>query len=69
MERPDEVLAALELRGRRLRRSILVFSPEGDGAAGLARLDADVVGVEEAGSAVLALLEGAPAHHGASPAD
>jgi signal transduction histidine kinase/DNA-binding NarL/FixJ family response regulator len=52
------VLDALELRGRRLQRSIVVFST-GEDSPGLARLDAVPVPIEEAGAAVLALLESA----------
>ena len=51
---------ALELRGRRLRRSVVVFST-GQESSGLARLDADPVPIEDAGTAVLALLETAAA--------
>jgi signal transduction histidine kinase/DNA-binding response OmpR family regulator len=57
LARPENALAALDLRGRRLRRSVLVFSA-GEGAPGLARLDAEPVELDEAGAAVLQLLEG-----------
>ena len=60
LERPDDVEAALNLRGRRLPRSVVVFS-DGDGATGLVRLDAEPVSLEDAPSAVLALLEAEPA--------
>ena len=52
----DAVLAALTLRGRRLRRSVVVFAA-GENASGFARLDAEPVPIEDAGSLLLALLE------------
>ncbi|HEU4656110.1 MAG TPA: ATP-binding protein [Capillimicrobium sp.] len=52
---PHAALDALELRGRRLRRSVIVFSVGAD-APGLARLDAEPVPIEDAGAAVLAVL-------------
>ncbi|HEX8102700.1 MAG TPA: ATP-binding protein, partial [Solirubrobacteraceae bacterium] len=52
---PHDVITRLDLRGRRERRSIIVFS-DGDEAPGLARLDAEPVAVETAGAAVLAAL-------------
>jgi signal transduction histidine kinase/DNA-binding response OmpR family regulator/HAMP domain-containing protein len=54
---PENALAALDLRGRRLRRSVLVFSAGGP-APGLARLDADPVELDDAGATVLQLLQG-----------
>ena len=54
---PENALAALDLRGRRLRRSVLVFSA-GEPSPGLARLDAEPVELDEAGVTVLALLQG-----------
>jgi signal transduction histidine kinase/CheY-like chemotaxis protein len=54
---PENALAALDLRGRGLRRSVLVFSA-GAPAPGLARLDAEPVELDEAGATVLALLQG-----------
>jgi CheY-like chemotaxis protein len=57
----EAAIAGLELRGRRLRRSVVVVSADGDGPPGYARLDADPIPVEEAGAAVLALLEPAAA--------
>jgi hypothetical protein len=51
----------LDLRGRRLRRSVVLVSADGDGPPGFARLDADPIPVDEAGAAVLALLEPAAA--------
>jgi signal transduction histidine kinase/DNA-binding response OmpR family regulator len=57
----EAAIAGLDLRGRRLRRSIIVVSADGDGAPGLARLDADPIPVADAGAAVLALLEPAAA--------
>lgn len=53
---PGEALSALDLRGRRLRRSVLVFSADGSAPA-YARLDAEPVAVADAGAAVLGLLE------------
>jgi DNA-binding response OmpR family regulator len=53
----EAAIAGLDLRGRRLRRSVVVVSADGDGAPGLARLDADPIPVADAGAAVLALLE------------
>ena len=52
---PESVMAALDLRGRRLRRSVVVFA-SGD-EPGLARLDAEPVAIEEAGATVLGLLQ------------
>ncbi len=49
-------VAALRLRGRRLRRSVVVFAPDGN-SGGFARLDAEPVSIEEAGALVLGLLE------------
>jgi signal transduction histidine kinase/ActR/RegA family two-component response regulator/HAMP domain-containing protein len=55
---PENVLAALDLRGRRLHRSVVVFS-DGDGAPpGLARLNAQPVALADAGTTVLDLLRG-----------
>ena len=53
--RPEQAIAALHLRGRRLRRAVLVFSADG-AAPAYARLDADPVTVADAGAAVLGLL-------------
>jgi signal transduction histidine kinase/CheY-like chemotaxis protein len=54
---PQAVLQALDLRGRRLRRAVILFS---DGVAipppGIERLGLEVVPVEEAASALLAAL-------------
>jgi signal transduction histidine kinase/DNA-binding response OmpR family regulator len=49
-------VAAVRLRGRRLRRSVVVFSA-GDNSPGIARLDAEPVPLEDAASVVLGLLE------------
>jgi signal transduction histidine kinase/DNA-binding response OmpR family regulator/HAMP domain-containing protein len=57
LSHPENALAALDLRGRRLQRSVLVFSA-GDSAPGLVRLDAEPVALEDAGATVLALLQG-----------
>jgi DNA-binding NtrC family response regulator len=54
----EEVVAALDLRGRRLRRSVVVFA-EDTGAPGFARLDAEPVAIEDAGAVVLGLLDAA----------
>jgi CheY-like chemotaxis protein len=56
---PSAALRALDLRGRRLRRSVVVFS-SGDDAQGLARLDAEPVPLEDAGATVLGLLRTDP---------
>jgi signal transduction histidine kinase/DNA-binding response OmpR family regulator len=56
LHRPEAALAALDLRGRRLRRSVVVFST-GDDAPGLARLDAEPVALDQAGATVLGLLQ------------
>ena len=59
LSHPENALAALDLRGRRLRRSVVVFSSgDGDQPAGFARLDAEPVGLEDAGATVLQLLQG-----------
>ena len=59
LSHPENALAALDLRGRRLRRSVVVFSSgNGDQPAGFARLDAEPVGLEDAGATVLQLLQG-----------
>ncbi|MDP9385170.1 MAG: ATP-binding protein, partial [Actinomycetota bacterium] len=55
LDAPQDVVAAIELRGRREKRAVLVFSDRA-GAAGLARLDAEPLGIEAAGAAVLAAL-------------
>ena len=56
---PQAVLQALDLRGRRLRRAVIMFS---DGTApvspGIERLGMEVVPVDEAASALLAALRG-----------
>jgi hypothetical protein len=53
------VLQALDLRGRRLRRAVIMFS---DGVTpvppGIERLGMEVVPVDEAASALLATLRG-----------
>jgi CheY-like chemotaxis protein/anti-sigma regulatory factor (Ser/Thr protein kinase) len=56
MDGAHHAIDGLRLRGRRLRRAVVVFSV-GDDAPGLARLDPVPVAVEQAGAAVLALLE------------
>jgi signal transduction histidine kinase/DNA-binding response OmpR family regulator len=57
----EAAIAGLDLRGRRLHRSVIVVSADGDGPPGLARLDAEPISVGDAGAAVLALLEPAAA--------
>ena len=56
---PQAVLQALELRGRRLRRAVILFS-DGDAATppGIGRLGMEVVPVEQAAQALLAALRG-----------
>jgi len=58
---PQAVLQALDLRGRRLRRAVILFS---DGVApppaGIERLGIEVVPVERAAEALLATLSGDP---------
>src|SRR3954470_21611887 len=53
----EEVVAALELRGRRLERSVVLFSDGAVGAPGMVKLEAEPVPVDAAGIAVLALLQ------------
>ena len=55
MRSPQAALAQLQLRGRRLRRSVVVFST-GDEHPGMARLDPDPMPVEDATQAVLEAL-------------
>jgi len=55
MRSPQAALAALDLRGRRLRRSVVVFSA-GDDGPGIATLGADPVPVEDATAAVVGAL-------------
>ncbi|MDX6733748.1 MAG: hypothetical protein QOC54_3696, partial [Baekduia sp.] len=57
----EAALAGLDLRGRRLRRSVVLVAADEHGVPGLARLDAEPVSVADAGAAVLALLEPAAA--------
>jgi CheY-like chemotaxis protein/two-component sensor histidine kinase len=52
----EAAIAGLELRGRRQRRSVVVVATGDEASDGIARLDADAVGIDEAGAAVLALL-------------
>jgi signal transduction histidine kinase/DNA-binding response OmpR family regulator/HAMP domain-containing protein len=53
----EAAIAGLDLRGRRLRRSVVVVSADDGGVPGLARLDAEPIAIADAGTAVLALLE------------
>ncbi len=56
---PQAVLDALDLRGRRLRRAVIMFS-DGDGPAppGISRLGMEIVPVDKAAAALTAVLEG-----------
>jgi signal transduction histidine kinase/DNA-binding response OmpR family regulator/HAMP domain-containing protein len=54
LPQPERLLAALDLRGRRLRRSVIVFS-SGD-EQGFVKLAAEAIPLEDAGAAVLGLL-------------
>ncbi|MTD44986.1 response regulator [Conexibacter sp. W3-3-2] len=56
---PDaaQVIAGLDLRGRRLRRSVVVFGSADDEISGYARLDAEPVPISDAGAVVLGLLD------------
>jgi hypothetical protein len=51
----EAVLRALDLRGRRVGRAVLLLAEEGD-VEGLARYGAEVVPIERAGEAVLGAL-------------
>jgi CheY-like chemotaxis protein len=55
MRNPEAVLRALDLRGRRLGRAVVLFST-GDDAPGVANLGGDPVPVEQAAGAVLRTL-------------
>jgi signal transduction histidine kinase/DNA-binding NarL/FixJ family response regulator len=56
---PQAVLQALDLRGRRLRRAVILFSDGVTAApAGIGRLGMEVVPVDQAASALLAALRG-----------
>ncbi|MEA2157841.1 MAG: hypothetical protein QOD66_221, partial [Solirubrobacteraceae bacterium] len=56
---PQAVLQALDLRGRRMRRAVILFS---DGVTtdppGISRLGMEVVPVDQAAQALLAALRG-----------
>jgi hypothetical protein len=56
MRSPQAVLEALDLRGRRLGRAVLVFTTGGERPGVFATLAADPVPVEEAAAAVLQVL-------------
>ena len=56
MRSPHTVLSALDLRGRRLRRAVLVFTTGEERAGIVATLEADPVPIEEAATAVLQVL-------------
>jgi CheY-like chemotaxis protein len=53
---PQEILRALDLRGQRLGRAVIVFSA-GDESPGIAFMDADPVPLERAAAAVLDALD------------
>ena len=54
------VISGLDLRGRRLRRSVVVFSADDADLPGYARLDAAPVPLADTGALVLGLLESPP---------
>jgi signal transduction histidine kinase/DNA-binding response OmpR family regulator len=56
MRSPHAVLSNLDLRGRRLRRAVLVFTTGEERAGIVATLEADPVPIEEAATAVLQVL-------------
>ena len=56
MRSPQTVLCALDLRGRRLRRAVLLFTTGQERADIVATLGADPVPIEEAATAVLQVL-------------
>ena len=56
MRSPQAVLSALDLRGRRLRRAVLVFTTGEERTGIVATLGADPVPIEEAATAVLQVL-------------
>ena len=60
MRAPQAALAQLDLRGRRLRRSVVVFSADGEDG-GMARLDPMPVPIEDATLAVVEALRGSTA--------
>ncbi len=66
MDDPGAAIARLDLRGRRLRRSVVVFAADQQEVAGYARLDAEPVALRDAGAVVLGLLE---APGGGPPSD
>jgi signal transduction histidine kinase/CheY-like chemotaxis protein len=53
----EAAIAGLDLRGRRLRHSVVVVAADGEDVPGLARFDAEPIPVSDAGAAVLALLD------------
>jgi signal transduction histidine kinase/DNA-binding response OmpR family regulator len=57
MRSPEAVLRALDLRGRRVGRAVVLFST-GDDAPGVAQLGGDPVPVEKAADAVLRTISG-----------
>jgi signal transduction histidine kinase/ActR/RegA family two-component response regulator len=58
---PGAVLQALDLRGRRLRRAVILFSDEaGPMPAGIDKLGMEIVPVQEAAQALLSALRGRP---------
>jgi hypothetical protein len=61
LRNPEAVLQALKLRGRRLRKAVILFN-DGDAPVSTALSDqsADIVAIEHAADAVLATLRGQP---------
>jgi len=57
MPNAETVIAGLDLRGRRLRRSVVVFNADDADVPGYARLDAEPVSLADAGAVVLGLLD------------
>ena len=69
---PRAALQALDLRGRRLRRAVILFSDDGTTAPpGISELGMEVIPVQDAAHALLAALRGEPDHlrQGVSAAD
>jgi hypothetical protein len=60
MRNPEAALHALELRGRRIAQSVLVFSATGEGVEGLVRMGAKAVPLEHAAEAVMQTLSQEP---------
>jgi hypothetical protein len=59
IQRPQAVLQALDLRGRRIRRAVILFSDSVTPTPpGISRLGMEVVPVDQAATALLAALRG-----------